>query len=95
MKEHAGRSNIWDKSQLGNCSGVLGTVDQLIIDNAIIDKVRNQQINLAVAFYNYQKAYNMVQHNWMISGSMDRSSRESCKSHYQTDERMEDQNGDK
>ena len=65
-KEHAERNNIWDRSQLGTCSGVLGTVDQLIIDNAIMDEVRNQQRNLAVAFYDYQKAYDMVRHDWMI-----------------------------
>ena len=43
MKEHAERNNIWDRSQLGTCSGVLGTANQLIIDNAIMDEVRNQQ----------------------------------------------------
>ena len=31
-----------------------------------MDEVRNQQINLAVAFYDYQKAYDMVRHDWMI-----------------------------
>ena len=31
-----------------------------------MDKVRNQQRNLAVAFYDYQKAYDMVGHDWMI-----------------------------
>ena len=66
MKEHAEKNNIWDRSELGTCSGVLGTVDQLIIDNAIMDEVRNQQRNLAVAFYDYQKAYDMVRHGWMI-----------------------------
>ena len=66
MKDHAERNNICDRSQLGTCSGVLGTVDQLIIDNAIMDEVRNQQRNLAVAFYDYQKAYDMVRHDWMI-----------------------------
>ena len=66
MKEHAERNNIWDRSQLGTCSGVLGTVDQLLIDAAIMDEVRNQQRNLAVAFYDYQKAYDMVRHDWMI-----------------------------
>ena len=65
MKEHAERNNIWDRNQLGTRSGVLGTVDQLIIDNAIMDEVRNQQRNLAVAFYNYQKGYDMVRHDWM------------------------------
>ena len=63
MKEHAERNNIWDRSQLGTCSGVLGTVDQLLIDAAIMDEVRNQQRNLAVAFYDY---YDMVRHDWMI-----------------------------
>ena len=31
-----------------------------------MDKVTNQQRNLAVAFYDYQKVYDMVQHKWMI-----------------------------
>ena len=43
MKEHAERNNIWDRSQLGTCSGVLGTANRLIIDNAIMDEVSNQQ----------------------------------------------------
>ena len=65
MKEHADRNNIWDKSQLGTCSGVLGTVDQLLVDQAIMDEVRRNERNLAVAFYDYQKAYDMVRHDWM------------------------------
>ena len=28
--------------------------------------MRNHQRNLAVAFYDYQKAYDMVRHDWMI-----------------------------
>ena len=31
-----------------------------------MDEVRDQQRNLAVAFYDYQKAYDMVRHDWMI-----------------------------
>ena len=53
MKDHAERNNIWDRSQLGTCSGVLGTVDQLVIDNAIMNEVRSQQGNSVVAFYDY------------------------------------------
>ena len=30
-----------------------------------MDEVRNQQTNLAVAFYDYHKAYGMVRHDWM------------------------------
>ena len=65
MKEHAERNNIWERSQLRTCSGVLRTADQLIIDNAIMYEVRNQKRNLAVAFYDYQKEHNMVRHDWM------------------------------
>ena len=65
MKEHADRNNIWDRSQLGTRLGVLGTVDQLIVDSAIMDEVREKKRNLAVAFYDYQKAYDMVRHDWM------------------------------
>ena len=40
MKDHATRNDNWDRSQFGTCSGVLGTVDQLIIDRAIMDEVK-------------------------------------------------------
>ena len=66
MKDHANRNDTWDKSQLGACSKVLGTKDHLIIDNAIMDEVREKQRNLAVAFYDHQKAYDMVRHDWML-----------------------------
>ena len=63
MKGHAERNSIWDRGQLGTCSGVLGTVDQLIVDNTIMDEVRRKRQNLAVAFYDYRKAYDMVRHD--------------------------------
>ena len=31
MKDHAERNDIWDRSHLGTCSGVLGTVDQSVM----------------------------------------------------------------
>mgnify|MGYP001794280516 CR=1 FL=1 len=61
MKEHAERNNLWNKSQLGTCSGVLGAVDQLIMD-----EVREKKRSLSVAFYDYRKAYDMVRHDWML-----------------------------
>ena len=39
MKEHTERNSIWDRSQLGTCSAVLGTVDQLIVDNTIMNQL--------------------------------------------------------
>ena len=93
MKEHAERNNIWDTSQLGTCSGVLGNLDQLIMDNAMMDEVRGQQRDLAVAFYDYQKAYDMVRHDWMIKGiSVDESTRECYQCSNQANGTMENQN---
>ena len=45
---------------------MLGTVDQLLIDNCITGEVTSHKRNLAVAFYDYQKAYDMVRHDWML-----------------------------
>ena len=66
MKDRADKNEIWDKNQLGTCSGGLDTVDQLLIDSAIMDEIHENKRNLAVSFYDYQKAYNMVRHHWMI-----------------------------
>ena len=60
MKDHAKRNNMWDRSQLGQCTIVLGTVDQLIVDIIIMDKVREKKRILAFAFCNYQKVYDMA-----------------------------------
>ena len=66
MREHALENEVWDAGQLGAVEGVLGTVDQLIIDSCIMEEVKTYHRNLAVAFYDYQKAYDKVHHDWMI-----------------------------
>ena len=43
MREHARRNEIWDESQLGASEGVLGMVEQLLIDKCIMDEVREGQ----------------------------------------------------
>ena len=66
MREHATVNDIWDKGQPGAVEGVLGTVDQLIIDKCIMEEVKSNHRNLAVAFYDYKKAYDKVHHDWML-----------------------------
>ena len=66
MREQAVVNEIWDEGQLGAVEGVLGTVDQLIIDRCIMEEVEQHHRNLAVAFYDYKKAYDKVHHDWMI-----------------------------
>ena len=66
MREHMIENEIWDEGQLGAVEGVLGTVDQLIIDRCIMDEVKHYHRNLAVALYDYKKAYDKVHHDWML-----------------------------
>ena len=65
MREDVMGNDIWGKRQLGAAVGVLGIVDQLIIDRSIMEEVKRHQQNLAVAFYDYKKAYGKVHHDWM------------------------------
>ena len=39
LEKHIVQNELWDKSQMGTCEKVLGTVDQLIIDNSIIETI--------------------------------------------------------
>ena len=66
MRQHALENSIWDEGQLGAVAGVLGTVDQLLIDKCIMEEVKAYHRNLAVAYYDYKKAYDKVHHDWMI-----------------------------
>ena len=66
MRDHAMENEIWDEGQLGGVEGVLGTVDQLLIDECIMEEVRSYHRNLAVAYYDYKKAYDKVHHDWML-----------------------------
>ena len=47
---------------MGTCEKVLGTVDQPLIDSANMGEVRDHHRSLAVAYYEYQKAYSMIYH---------------------------------
>ena len=66
MRNHAIENNIWDEGQLGGVGGVLGTVDQLLIDACIMEEVKEHHRNLAVECYDYKKAYDKVHHDWML-----------------------------
>ena len=55
LREHMIENEIWDEGQLGAVEGVLGTVDQLITDQCIMDEVKQYHRNLAVAFCDYKR----------------------------------------
>ena len=43
-----------------------GTNDLLYIDRAVIKEVKSRNKNLAMAWIDYKKAYDMVPHSWII-----------------------------
>ena len=59
-------NDTWDEGQMGERDGILGTIDQLLIDECIMSEVKENHRDLAVAFYDYKKAYEMVHHDFMI-----------------------------
>ena len=42
-----------------------GTKDQLLNDKAILKDYKRRHTNLAMAWIDYRKAYDMVPHNWI------------------------------
>ena len=66
MREHACNNGIWDEGQLGGIEDALGTVGQLLFDNCIMEEVKTYHRNLAVAYYDYRKAYDSVHHDWIM-----------------------------
>ena len=60
------KDNIWDRSQVSTCSGVLRTVNEFIMGHRILDEVSQKKRNLGVGFYIYRKAYDIVRHDLML-----------------------------
>ena len=54
------------KEQKGVCKGSRGTKDHLLIDKAVIKDSRTFRKNLAMAWIDYQKAYDSVPHSWIL-----------------------------
>ena len=46
--------------------GSRGTNDLVFIDRAVIKEVKSRNKNLAMAWIDYKKAYDMVPHSWII-----------------------------
>ena len=45
-----------------------GTKDQLLIDKMVLADCKRKHKNLAMAWVDYKKAYDMVPHSWIIEG---------------------------
>jgi hypothetical protein len=57
-------NHLWDGQQKGTQRGILGTMDNLLVDRAILEESKEYARNLAVAYYDYEKAYDSTPHKW-------------------------------
>ena len=53
--------------QKGCCKGSRGTAELLYIDQHILDENKTRRKNLAMAWIDNKKAYDMVPHSWIVS----------------------------
>ena len=62
---HLDQEKLLPEEQKGCRKGSIGTIDLLYIDRAVIKEVKPRNKNLAMAWIDYKKAYDMVPHLWI------------------------------
>ena len=63
---HLDQEKLLPEEQKGCRKGSRGTNDLLYIHRAVIKEVKPRKKNLAMAWTDYKKAYDMVRHSWII-----------------------------
>ena len=63
---HLDQEKLLPEEQKGCRKGHRGTNDLLYIDLAVIKEGKSRNKNLAMAWIDYKKAYDMVPHSWVI-----------------------------
>ena len=58
---------LYPIEQKGCCKGFRGTEELLHIDQHILNESKTRRKNLAMAWIDYKKAYDMVPHGWIIN----------------------------
>ena len=64
--EHLESKNLFQHKQKGCKKKSSGTKDQLLIDKTILRNRKNRKVNLAMAWIDYRKAYDMIPHSWIL-----------------------------
>ena len=62
---HLHEEKLLPEEQKGDTKGFRGTTDLHCIDRAVIKEVKSRNKNLAMAWIDYEKAYDMVPHSWI------------------------------
>ena len=63
---HLDQGKLLSEEQKGCRKGSRGTNDSLHIDRAVIKEVKSRNKNLAMAWIDYKKVYDMAPHSWII-----------------------------
>ena len=63
---HLDQEKLLLDEQKGCRKGSRGTNDLLYIDRAVIKKDKSRNKNIAMAWIDYKRAYDMVPHSWII-----------------------------
>ena len=64
--EHLENNELLTEEQKGCRRRTRGTKDQLLIDKAILMDCKRRHTNMAMAWIDYKKAYDMVPHSWVV-----------------------------
>ena len=64
--EHLEGKNLFPHEQIGCNKKSRGTKEQLLIDKTILRNCKNKKVNLAMAWIDYRKAYDMIPHLWIL-----------------------------
>ena len=64
--DHLKSIDVLPAEQKGCRKQSRGTKDQLLIDKAVLLKAKKKRVNLAMAWVDYKKAYDMVPHSWLL-----------------------------
>ena len=59
--------SLFPDEQKGCCKGSRGTAELLYIDQHILDESKTRRKNLAMAWIDNKKTYDMVPHSWIIN----------------------------
>lgn len=66
LYDHLENQGIIGDEQKGCRRNTRGTKDHLLLDKAVLRDCRSRKTNLALGWIDYQKAYDLVPHSWII-----------------------------
>ena len=66
LQDHVSSNEIMEIEQAGGRTGSWGCADQLIINKMIHDEVKKYRRNMMMMWFDYQKAFDSMPHDWII-----------------------------